>query len=63
MVSSRKRRARKGIGTTEWVVIAAVLVLAVVGTVSTMGSRVNGELEDTAVDVADPASLTQRFGD
>ncbi len=63
MASSKKRRARKGLGTTEWVLIAAVITLAIVGTVTTMGTRVNAELGTTAGDVADPAALTQRFGD
>ena len=62
MASRKIRRVRRGMGTTEWVLIAAVIALAVVGAVTLMGTRVNDELGVTAQDVADPAQLTQRFG-
>ncbi len=62
MVVRAKRRVRKGLGLTEWVLIAAVIALGVVGAVTLLGTRVQGELGNTAQDVADPASLPQRFG-
>lgn len=58
----RNRRDRKGLGTTEWVVVAGALALALVTAVAVMGTRVDGELGTTAQDVADPARLTTRFG-
>jgi len=63
-ISKRRinRRNRKGLGTTEWVVLAAALALAVVAAVTVMGSRVDGELGTTAQDMADPTRLTTRFG-
>jgi hypothetical protein len=63
-ISKRRtnRRSRKGLGTTEWVVLAAALALAVVAAVTVMGRRVDGELSTTSQDVADPTRLTTRFG-
>ncbi len=62
MVRRKTRRVRRGLGLTEWVLIAAVIGLAVVAAVTAMGTRVQGELGVTAQEVADPASLTERFG-
>jgi Flp pilus assembly pilin Flp len=59
----KARRERKGMGTVEWVIVAGAIALVVVGAVSLMGTRVDGEMAQTAEDVADPARLTQRFGD
>jgi len=62
LINAKLRRLRKGMGTTEWVLVAAAIALVAVGAVTTLGTRVDAELGNTAQDVADPASLTQRFG-
>ncbi len=61
MVSAKTRRARKGMGTTEWVLIAAAIALTIILSVTAVGTRVDAELGTTAQDVADPAQLTPRF--
>lgn len=63
MLLRKLARKRKGMGTTEWVLVAAFIALVVVGAVTAMGTRVDSELDTTAQDVADPTRLTQRFGD
>ncbi len=57
------RRVRRGMGTVEWVLVAAAIAVVVVVSVASLGTRVDGELGQTAQDIADPASLTQRFGE
>ncbi len=61
MVSRRLRSRRRGMGTVEWIVVAGAVLLACVLLVALMGRRVNTQLGNTAQEVADPASLTQRF--
>ena len=63
MMMGRARGKRKGMGTVEWVLVAAAIALVVVVAVASMGTRVDDELGTTAQDVADPARLTQRFGE
>ena len=58
----RHHLVRHGQASVQWIVIAAVIVLAIVGTVATLGSRTNTKLNQTATDVADPVSLKNRFG-
>jgi hypothetical protein len=48
--------------TVQWAVLAAIILLGVVATVSVMGSRTNTKLGQTATDVGNPSSLTTRFG-
>jgi len=53
---------RRGKAVAQWVVVAALLTLAIVASVTLLGSRTNNKLNQTATDVANPSSLTQRFG-
>ncbi len=58
----RLHRLRRGQANLQWIVIAAVIALAIVGTVATLGSRTSTKLNETATDVANPVSLKNRFG-
>ncbi len=60
-MKSRNLR-RRGLGTVEWICVAAALLIATVVLITTMGQQVDSKLNDTAQDVANPAALTQRFG-
>lgn len=57
-----RRRLRAGVSLVQWVLIAAVITLAAVAGVALIGSRTNNKLNQTATDVANPSSLTTRFG-
>jgi Flp pilus assembly pilin Flp len=46
----------------QWCVIAAAITVAVVTTVTTIGTRNRTKLNQTATDLANPANLTTRFG-
>lgn len=53
---------RRGTAVTQWVVVAALIVLALIGSVALLGTRANNKLNETATDMANPQSLTTRFG-
>jgi len=57
-----KRFARHGKALVTWVVVAAVVTLAIVAGVALLGTNTDNKLNQTATDVADPHALTQRFG-
>jgi Flp pilus assembly pilin Flp len=58
----RRSRIRRGVSAVQWIVLAAVITLAIVATITVLGTRTNNKLNQTATDVADPASLVNRFG-
>jgi hypothetical protein len=58
----RARFIRRGKAIAQWVVVAALLILALMAGVTVMGTRTNNKLNQTAGDVANPSALTQRFG-
>jgi hypothetical protein len=58
----RQHLVRRGQAAVQWIVIAAAIILAIAATVTTLGSRANTKLNQTATDVADPVSLKNRFG-
>jgi Flp pilus assembly pilin Flp len=58
----RQHRVRRGQAAVQWIVIAGVIILAIAATITTLGSRANNKLNETATDVANPASLKNRFG-
>ncbi len=62
MVSRRIRRRRRGMGVVEWVVVAAAVLLVIVGFVAVMGPQVDTQLDTAAENVANPATLAQRYG-
>jgi Flp pilus assembly pilin Flp len=53
---------RRGITAVQWCIMAALITLAVVTTVSLIGTRTSTKLSETATDVGNPANLTTRFG-
>jgi len=55
-------RSRRGQAVMQWVVVAALLALAIIAGVTLMGTRTNNKLNQTASDVGNPKALTQRFG-
>ena len=55
-------RRRRGVTIVQWCVIAAAITIAIVSTVSTIGTRNSTKLNQTATDLANPANLTTRFG-
>ena len=57
-----RHRSRAGSSTVQWVVIAALITLAIVGGIALLGTNTNTRLNQTATDVANPQSLTTRFG-
>jgi hypothetical protein len=57
----RKIHRRRGMGTVEWILVAAAVILVCVVAVGLVGGVVTRDLDDTAVEVADPAQLPQRF--
>ena len=54
--------SRRGVTTVQYCVMAAVIALGVIATVIVLGNRTNTKLGQTATDVANPQSLTTRFG-
>jgi hypothetical protein len=55
------KRRRRGLGATEWVIVAAGIFLVCVAVIGVMGLRVSEDMDATASDVANPTSLTERF--
>jgi Flp pilus assembly pilin Flp len=53
---------RRGVSLVQWVLIAAVITLSLVAGIALLGTRTNTKLNQTATDVANPQSLTTRFG-
>jgi Flp pilus assembly pilin Flp len=53
---------RRGVTTVQYCVMAAVIALGVIATVIVLGNRTNTKLGQTATDMANPQSLTTRFG-
>jgi len=53
---------RRGVSLVQWCLIAAAICLSLVAGVTLVGTRANTKLNQTATDVANPASLTTRFG-
>ena len=53
---------RRGSSNIQWIVIAAVVVLGLVGTWAVLGSRTNTKMQQNAEDVGDPTRLVERFG-
>jgi outer membrane murein-binding lipoprotein Lpp len=53
---------RRGQAVVQWVVVAGLLILAIVASITVMGTNTNTKLNQTATDVGNPSALTQRFG-
>jgi hypothetical protein len=46
----------------QWALVGGLIFLVVIGTIGLIGPRTSTKLNQTADDVANPASLRQRFG-
>ena len=57
-----RRFRRKGLSGVQMALVLAGVILVVVVSVRFMGTATRGELNRTAGEVADPASLVNRFG-
>ena len=53
---------RRGVSAVQWCVVAAVIALVAVGSVTLLGNRTNNKLNETASDLTNPNDLTKRFG-
>ena len=52
-----RRRRRRGISTIQWALIAALIVVVVIGTVTSLGNLTNQRLETTTGGVGNPSQL------
>ena len=60
--SALRRRARRGVTTVQYVVMLAVITLGVIAAVRNLGTGARTNLNTTAGNVANPATLPSRFG-
>jgi Flp pilus assembly pilin Flp len=58
----KNRIRRRGVTTVQWCVMAALIILVVIGSVSVLGTRSKTRLGQTATDLSNPQNLTTRFG-
>ena len=62
MKANVNRRARRGVTTVQYVVMLAVICLGVIAAVRSLGTGARTNLNSTAGNVANPATLPSRFG-
>jgi Flp pilus assembly pilin Flp len=55
-------KPRRGVSTVQVALLLALITMAIVGAVKTMGTNAKTSLNTTATNVADPSSLPARFG-
>lgn len=60
--SRLQKQRRRGVTTVQMCVMLALIALVVIAGVSLLGTRTNNKLNETATDMANPKSLTGRFG-
>lgn len=60
--SRLQKQLRRGVTTVQMCVMLALIALVVIAGVSLLGTRTNNKLNETATDMANPKSLTGRFG-
>ena len=58
----RRYARRRGMSLVQWCVVAAVIFLVVVASVTLLGTRTTNKLNETASDMSNPVNLTTRFG-
>ena len=58
----RRQNIRRGITNVQYVLLAALISLAVVASITLVGSRASTKLNQTASDVSSPSALANRFG-
>lgn len=56
-----RRTLRKGISGLQTAVMIAVIAIVVIASVRLVGTSARDELDETATNVADPASLVNRW--
>jgi hypothetical protein len=59
-VTQSKRR--RGITTMQFVVVAALITVSILAAARTLGTRTSTDLNTTAGQIGNPASLVNRFG-
>ena len=57
----RRSLFRRGISTIQWIVVASVIFLVIIGSVTIIGQHTDNKLEESASDLTDPSLLTKRF--
>jgi uncharacterized membrane protein YjfL (UPF0719 family) len=57
----RRYVVRRGQAVVQWIVVAALIFLAVYAGVTLLGPNTSSKLNQTATDVGNPKSLTTRF--
>jgi Flp pilus assembly pilin Flp len=55
-------RNRRGVTNVQWALLAAVISVAVIAAVRSVGTNVRTNLNSTAGNVANPSTLPGRFG-
>ena len=58
----RNLSRRSGISAVQWIVVAALVVLAVFFTVRLVGTGSSAKMNQTASDLANPTNLTKHMG-
>ena len=56
------RKSRRGVTTTQWCVLAAMITLLTIAAVRSLGTNASTGLNSTAGNIANPATLPSRFG-
>ena len=59
---SRRYFRRRAVTMVQWCVVAALIILVIVASVTLVGNRTSTKLNETASDLTNPSSLTARFG-
>ena len=66
MVQDRARRrthgSRRGVTVVQWCVVAAMILLVSIALIRSLGNSTSTNLNSTAGNVANPATLPSRFG-
>jgi hypothetical protein len=57
----RRSLFRRGLSSIQWIVVASVTFLVIIGSVHLIGQRTDNKLDETASDLTDPSLLTKRF--
>jgi len=57
-----RSNSRRGLSSIQWIVVASVTFLVIIGSVHLIGQRTDNKLDQTASDLTDPHLLTKRFG-
>jgi Flp pilus assembly pilin Flp len=53
---------RRGVSSVQWCLIAAFVILAVVGGAQLLGTNTSNKMNETATDLSDVSKFPARFG-